>query len=348
MNASIATAADVVRALRVVIDPDLHIDIVEAGFVHDVEVVDGIARFTIRLTTPACPAKATIAAEATAAVRALYGIRDVDITMDAQRRRDAELHAELRASLGRVRHIIAVVSGKGGVGKSSTTVHVGAALTALGARVGLLDADIHGPSLMQMTGAEAPVVQPDQLWTPPRAHDMSVVSMAMFMRRRQAAIMRGPKVAHALRQLITCFDWGELDYLLVDLPPGTGDVHLRLAELMPLTGAVVVTTPQEMSVLDCRRAIAMLHRLRVEVLGVVENMAGYTCPSCDDLHPLFPPGGGQRLADEYEVPLLGSVPFDPRIAVGCDVAELTGARHFDALAGAIAARTSTLTWRDAT
>ncbi len=348
MHRTAATAADVVRALRVVIDPDLRTDIVELGFVHDVLVEGSRASFTIRLTTPACPAKADLERQAHEAVSALPGLDRIDITMDAQKGRDAGLAEELQASLGGVRHILAVASGKGGVGKSATAVQLAACLAARGARVGLLDGDIQGPSLVQMTGASTPYAAGEGLWTPPVAHGLSVVSMAMFLRDRQAAVLRGPRVAHVLRELVTRFDWGQLDYLIVDLPPGTGDVQIRLAELVPITGALVVTTPQEVAVADNRRAIAMLGRLNVPVLGVVETMSGYVCPSCTDLHPLFPGGGGQRLADEYEVPLLGQVPFDPVLPVVADRGQVlvhsapdsAAAHAYEALAGRVASAVS--------
>jgi ATP-binding protein involved in chromosome partitioning len=237
------------------------------------------------------------------------------------------------------------------VGKSATTVHLAGALVAAGARVGILDADVHGPSIAQMTGARPPHATLDGLWAPPRAHGLSVVSMAMFLRQHEPAVLRGPKVSHVLRELLTRFDWGELDYLLVDLPPGTGDVHLRLAELVPLTGAVVVTTPQEMAVADSRRALALWNKLNVPVLGIVENMAGFVCPSCTDVHPLFPPPGGQRLADTFEVPLLGAVPFDPRMAAAGDRGALVWqedaasptSQAWFALGGAVASRVSVQT-----
>lgn len=309
------TEAAVRDALRVVIDPDLGQDIVSLGFVRDVQIDGGAVRFEVRLTTPACPVKDQLREAARSAVGAIPGVGAVEVVMTANTttvRTGGSVEAAQRA-LGGVRNVVVVGAGKGGVGKSSTSVNLAYALAEAGARVGLLDADVYGPSLAQLTGAGVPSEQDGELLVPPLAGGVAVVSMAMFLAPQRASILRGPRVTAVLQQMLLQFAWGELDYLLVDLPPGTGDVPITLAQLVPITGAVLVTTPQEVALADTRRAAHLFRTLEVPVLGIVETMSGFLCPSCSVLHPIFAEGGGRRLAGETGAPLLGQIPLDPAI-----------------------------------
>lgn len=303
------------EALRVVHDPDLHGDVVSLGFIRDVRVDGPAVSFELRLTTPACPARESLTEACRVAVAALPGVGSVDVRVTA-RTVGGLAGVDPADALGGVKHLVAVASGKGGVGKSTVAVNLAWALQAAGARVGLVDADVHGPSLQHLTGAGVPTEQREGRSLPPEVDGVAVVSMAMFVPRAQPALLRGPRVSAVVQQLLTSFAWGERDYLLVDCPPGTGDVHLTLAQVAPLTGVVLVTTPQETALLDVRKAVTMYRQLDVPILGVVETMAGFLCPSCDVLHPIFGEGGGQALADELGVPLLARVPLDPAVAAG--------------------------------
>lgn len=250
------------------------------------------------------------------------------------------------AGIGAVRHLVAIASGKGGVGKSTTAVNLALALAALGERVGLLDADVWGPSLPQMLGLGAgqrPEVVERKFLVPLRAHGVVAMSMGLLAGERTPMVWRGPMAGSALSQLLNQTLWGALDYLLVDLPPGTGDIQLTLAQQAPLSGAVIVTTPQEVALADARKAIEMFAKVRVPVLGVVENMAEYVCPACGHAEHIFGEGGGARLAAEYSTRLLGALPLDPAIRTETDagrppvVAEPEGeaARRYRAIATAL-------------
>ncbi len=313
------TPAMVLDALRAVQDPDLHQDIVALGFVHDLVIEDEAVRFEVRLTTPACPAKAALHDASVAAVASIAGRRTVSVKMTAAVRAPAREEAE--GQLRDVRHVVAVVSGKGGVGKSTTAVNLAVALADTGARVGLLDMDIQGPSIQHLTGVGVPEDLAHEGAVPPEHAGVRVLSMAMFLTAKRPALLRGPRVTAIVQQFLTTFAWGELDYLIVDTPPGTGDVHITLAQTARLSGAVLVTTPQETALLDTRRSVTMLRQLGVPVLGVVETMAGFVCPDCDVLHPIFGQGGGDRLAAELDVPVLGRIPLDPAVVLGGERAE---------------------------
>ena len=349
------TEDDVRAALRVVIDPDLHEDIVSLGFVTSITLDGSAVAVVIRLTTPACPAKDDLARAARAALSALPGVERVEVEMTAETRGTRIVDDRMAAALGGVRNLVVIGAGKGGVGKSTVAVNLASALARAGARVGLLDADIHGPSVSHLTGALPPQPSPGQLTQPARVDGMAVVSMAMFLPSHRATILRGPRVTGVLQQLLTTFAWGELDYLLIDLPPGTGDIPITLAQLVPIAGAVLVTTPQEVAVIDGRRAGHMFRTLRVPVLGVVETMSGFVCDGCDRVHHLFGQGGGARLAAELEVPLLGQIPLDPAIVADSErgVAvvrahpDAPGARALTLAAGRLAAALATTGSQDA-
>jgi ATP-binding protein involved in chromosome partitioning len=306
----------VLAALRAVQDPDLHKDIVSLGFVKNVKVAGGEVDFTIELTTPACPVKDQMKAEAEGIVRGLPGVTAARATMTAD--------VKARGGFGRqavpgIRNIIAVGAGKGGVGKSTTAVNLAVALQKKGARVGLMDADVYGPNTPQMLGIDrAPEVSEDKHMVPPEAFGIKVISMGMLVPPDQPIIWRGPMLHGAVQQFMRDVEWGELDYLVVDLPPGTGDVSLSMAQSVPVAGAVVVTTPQGVSVSDVRKAVAMFRQLNIPVLGVVENMSYFVCGHCQERTEIFGHGGGARMAEDLGIPLLGEVPIETRVRVGGD------------------------------
>jgi ATP-binding protein involved in chromosome partitioning len=217
-------------------------------------------------------------------------------------------------ALDQVRHLIAVGSGKGGVGKSTVALNLALSLAQEGYKVGIVDADVHGPSLQQMTNAARPTMTEDDLLVPSEYEGVKLMSIGMFAAPGQAQLMRGPMVTQVIRQFLTQVVWGELDYLIIDLPPGTGDIHLTLAQMVPLSGAVLVTTPQEVSLIDVRKAVHMFKTVNVPVLGVVENMSYFICDGCEKKHYIFRRGGGKKLAEEAQIPLLAELPLDPRVA----------------------------------
>jgi ATP-binding protein involved in chromosome partitioning len=293
-------------------DPAHGRDLVSTGMVKTVDVQGGRARVELALTTPACPSKAQIEGAVRAAALSVAGVTDVDVILGAEvwgRRGPSS------ARLAGVKNIIAVAAGKGGVGKSTVTTNLAASLSRHGARVGIMDADIYGPSIPQMMG------DPDVLAggtnegriTPAVHHGMKIISVGFFIEREQAVIWRGPMVHKLLQQFLDDVDWGDLDYLVIDLPPGTGDAQLSLSQLIPVTGAVMVTTPQEISILDVEKAFGMWKRVEVPVLGVVENMSYHVCPTCGHHDEIFSRGGGRALAEREGVPFLGEIPIETRI-----------------------------------
>jgi len=337
---------EVLAALRAVRDPDLHKDIVTLGFVKDVKIAGGEVDFTIELTTPACPVRDQMKAEAEGIVRGLPGVTVARATMTADVR--------ARAGFGRqavpgIRNIIAVGAGKGGVGKSTTAVNLALALATKGARVGLMDADVYGPNVPQMLGiGRGPEVSEERRMVPPEAFGIKVISMGMLVPPDQPVIWRGPMLHGAVQQFMRDVDWGELDYLVVDLPPGTGDVSLSMAQSVPVAGAVVVTTPQGVSVADVRKAVAMFRQLNIPLLGVVENMSYFVCGHCQERTEIFGHGGGARMAADLGIPMLGEVPIDTRVRAGGDegqpivaaAPESPAAQAFIDVAGRVAAQVS--------
>jgi ATP-binding protein involved in chromosome partitioning len=310
------TQEQVLNALRTVQDPDLHKDIVALGFVKDVHIEAGEVDFTIELTTPACPVRDEMKAEAEAKVKALPGVSAARAKMTADVRARAGFG---RQAIPGVRNIVAVGAGKGGVGKSTTSVNLAVALQQKGARVGLMDADVYGPNIPQMLGLQGqPEVSEEKRIVPPVGHGIKVISMGMLVPPDQAVIWRGPMLHGAVQQFMRDVEWGELDYLVIDLPPGTGDVALSLSQSVPLAGAVVVTTPQGVSVYDVRKAVGMFRQLNIQVLGVIENMSYFACGHCGQRTDIFGSGGGRRMADELQIPFLGEVPIDTRVREGGD------------------------------
>ena len=296
------TAEQVRDALRTVQDPEIHRDLITLDFVHDIQVHGVDVSFTVTLTTPACPLKDQIRTESEEAVRKLVpGVGKIEIGFDARVRADKRIEEKIKLP---IKTIVAVGSGKGGVGKSTVAANLAVALAQSGASVGLLDADIYGPNIPTLMGInELPPPQGETL-VPALAHGVRLMSMGFLIGEAEPLVWRGPMIHGALRQLLSDVAWGELDYLVVDLPPGTGDAQLSVAQLVPLTGGVVVTTPQRLSVSDARRGVGAFQKLGVPVLGIVENMSG----------DIFGSGGGERAAAEMRVPFLGRIPLDPRIS----------------------------------
>jgi len=308
----------VLDALRTVPDPDLNKDLVTLDMVKRVDVDDdGNVDVTVQLTTPACPMKDRIRNDCEAAIRKVAGVSRIQIELTANTSRGAV--PEGKQQIPGVRNVIAVGSGKGGVGKSTTAVNLAIALTQLGARVGLLDADIYGPNVPGMLGIDdRPRVQDGRI-IPLEACGLHAMSMGFLVSDEQPMIWRGPMLHGVMKQLLFDVAWGDKDYLIVDMPPGTGDVPLSLSQMVPITGAVVVTTPQNVALQDVRKAIAMFSTFKVPLVGIIENMAYYLCPKCGHRDEIFDHGGGERTASELEVPFLGSIPLNSSIRQAMDI-----------------------------
>jgi ATP-binding protein involved in chromosome partitioning len=312
------TEAAVLKALASVEDPDLHKDLVALGMIHDVEVDGGSVRFRVVLTTPACPVKEQLESECEQAVAALPGVDKVHVQMEANTARDGKLAGQ--ALLPGVRNTIAVASGKGGVGKSTVAVNIAVALAVDGAAVGLLDADIYGPSIPILLGVHGqPEMSPDKKIVPIEAHGIRLMSIGfMLSDPDQAMVWRGPMVHSALRNFLEDVAWGELDYLVVDMPPGTGDAHLTLTQSIPLTGAVIVTTPQDVALSDARKGVTLFRKTSTPILGIVENMSYFIAPDTGKRYDIFRHGGGKAAAEELGVPFLSEIPIDLTICQGGD------------------------------
>ncbi len=310
------TEAAVLKALSTVQEPELGGDLISRNMVKDLSIDGSKVAFTIELTTPACPLKDQIQKSVEDALRPI-GVDGIEIAWGATVRRATPSSPQM---LPGVKNIVAVASGKGGVGKSTISVNLAVALARAGATVGLLDADITGPNIPMMIGAEGqPVASPDGKITPIQAHGVKVISIAFFLPEGQPVVWRGPLVGGAIQQFLRDVDWGDLDYLVVDLPPGTSDAQLTLAQSVPITGAVLVTTPQNVSISDVEKAAAMFKRVSVPILGVVENMSGFVCAHCGETTDIFGRGGGERFASENGFDYLGGIPLDITVRQGADV-----------------------------
>jgi len=308
----------VLNALRVVNDPDLRRDIVSLGFVKDLSLKDGDVSFTIELTTPACPVKDQLREQATAAVKALPGVSSVDVRMTANVR-SVSAPETGRPPLPGVKNIIAVGAGKGGVGKTTVAVNLALALARCGSRVGILDGDIYGPNVPIMLGLSATQLTTDgKQIVPAEKHGLQVVSMGFLTSDDAPVIWRGPMLHGAIQQFFRDVAWRALDYLIVDMPPGTGDVALSLSQTVPVVGSIVVTTPQKVSLADTLRAVRMYQKLNIAPMGLVENMSYYACPNCHHEADIFGHGGGERLAEQLGIPFLGRLPVYQPIREGSD------------------------------
>lgn len=309
------TKEQVLQALSRVQEPELHRDLVSLNMIRDLEVDGDRVSFTIMLTTPACPLRSQIEREAKQAVAAaLPGVKEVQVKMASDVPNDGRMRGLVSAP---IRNAIAVGSGKGGVGKTTVAVNLAIALAQSGARVGLMDADIYGPNVPTMLGVQRlPPPKPDKL-IPAEAYGVKMISMGLLVKPGQPLIWRGPMLNSAIRQFLSDVEWGELDYLIVDLPPGTGDAALSLAQSFPLSGAVIVTLPQQVSLEDARRGLEMFRALEVPILGIIENMSYLELPDGSRMD-IFGSGGGESLATQAGVPFLGKVPIDPRVREGGD------------------------------
>ena len=307
----------VLNALRIVVDPDIRRDIVTLGFVKDLSIADGRVGFTIELTTPACPVKEQLREQASAAVRALPGVSRVDVQLTAKVR-SASAPETGRPPLPGVKNVIAVGAGKGGVGKTTVAVNLALALAKCGSRVGLLDGDIYGPNVPIMLGLNTQLTTDGKQIVPAEKYGVQVVSIGFLTQDDAPIIWRGPMLHGAIQQFFREVAWRDLDYLIVDMPPGTGDVALSLSQTVPVVGAVVVTTPQQVSLSDSRRAIRMYQKLNIPPIGIVENMSYYQCTNCHHEADIFGHGGGEKLASELNVPFLGRLPIYQPIREGSD------------------------------
>jgi ATP-binding protein involved in chromosome partitioning len=305
---------DVLAALGTVQEPELHQDLVSLNMIRDLEIAGGEVSFTIMLTTPACPLKGLIEKEARQAVAGLPGVQSINVNWDSDVPNDGRMRGLVNMP---IRNAIAVGSGKGGVGKSTVAVNVAVALAESGARVGLLDADIYGPNTPTMLGVASLPPPNGKKLVPAAAYGLHMISMGLLVKPGQPLIWRGPMLNSAIRQFLGEVEWGELDYLIVDLPPGTGDAALSLAQALPLSGAIIVTLPQLVSVEDASRGLEMFRTLEVPILGVIENMS-YLDIADGTRMDIFGSGGGERLAEASQTPFLGKIPIAPAVRQGGD------------------------------
>jgi ATP-binding protein involved in chromosome partitioning len=308
--------AAVLAALQTVKDPDLHRDIVTLGFVKNLSISGGRVGFTIELTTPACPVKDQMRDEARQVVLAVPGVTAVDVQMTAQVRAAAADFS--RAALPGVKNIIAVGAGKGGVGKTTVAVNLAVALANCGSRVGMIDGDVYGPNVPMMLGLNTQLTTDGQKIIPAERYGIHVVSIGFLTQEDAPVIWRGPMLHGVIQQFFREVRWPELDYLVVDMPPGTGDVALSLSQVVSVTGSVVVTTPQNVSLADTRRAVRMYQKLNIPTLGLIENMSYFVCPNCRHESDIFGKGGGEGLARAMNVPFLGHIPIYEPIRRGGD------------------------------
>ena len=316
MNTEVTEAA-VLDALKAVRDPDLNRDIVALKFVKNLRISAGRVAFTIELTTPACPVKDQMREQARAVVAQLPGVTAVDIEMTAQVR--STISADMsKAPVDGVKNIIAVGAGKGGVGKTTVAVNLAIALSQCGSRVAMIDGDIYGPNVPIMLGINTQLTTDGEKIIPAEQYGIQLVSMAFMTGDDSPVIWRGPMLHGAIQQFFRQVRWTNVDYLIVDMPPGTGDVALSLSQTVPVSGSVVVTTPQTVSIADTRRAVRMYQKLNVPALGLVENMSHFICPTCRHESDIFGKGGGEALASELAVPFLGRIPIYEPIRVGGD------------------------------
>jgi ATP-binding protein involved in chromosome partitioning len=304
----------VMAALSKVQDPELHRDLVSLNMIRDVNIDGEDVGFTVVLTTPACPLRSQIENEAREAVAALPGVNSVQVKMDANVPADGRQRGLLELP---IRNAIAIASGKGGVGKSTVAVNLAVVLAKSGARVGLLDADIYGPNIPTMMGVKHLPAAGGEKLIPAQSHGVKLMSIGFLVKPDQPLIWRGPMLHSAIRQFLTDVEWGELDYLVVDLPPGTGDAGLSLAQAMPLSGGLIVTLPQQVSLDDARRGLEMFRQMNVPIFGVVENMSYLDLPDGTRMD-VFGSGGGEKLAKESGVPFIGTIPLDPAVREGGD------------------------------
>jgi ATP-binding protein involved in chromosome partitioning len=348
------TETAVLGALMAVKDPDLHQDIVTLGFVKNLRIDGGRVSFSIELTTPACPVKDQMRDQSHALVSALPGVTAVDVEMTASVRTAAAADGG-RAPVEGVKNVIAVGAGKGGVGKTTVAVNLALALAKCGSRVGVIDGDIYGPNVPLMLGINEQLTTDGRKILPAEKFGIQVISMGFMTTDDSAVIWRGPMLHGAIQQFFREVRWNDLDYLVVDMPPGTGDVALSLSQTVPVAGAVVVSTPQQVSLADSRRAIRMYQKLSIPTLGIIENMSHFVCPNCDHEADIFGHGGAQTMAEQMNVPFLGRIPIYQPIREGGDTGnplvlsepDSPAAKAFMAAAEQVAAQVSIASYRRA-
>jgi ATP-binding protein involved in chromosome partitioning len=342
------TEQAVLAALATIQDPDLHRDLVSLGFIKDVRIAGGKVSFIIELTTPACPVRKQMEEAARTAVSALPGVEQVDVTMTSRVTTGREQRSN---SLPGVRNTIAVASGKGGVGKSTVAANLAVALKQAGAAVGLMDADVYGPCIPKLMGAAGGLsYTPEGRVIPPMEHGVKIMSMGFLLPKDEAVIWRGPMLHKMIQEFVGRVEWGELDYLVIDLPPGTGDVQLSLCQTIPLTGAVIVSTPQDVALEVASKAILMFQKLKVPILGIVENMSGYQCSHCGQRDDIFGYGGAREASERVGIPFLGEIPLATSIRLNSDkgnpvalvATDASPGRAFQDVAGQLAARISVI------
>ena len=309
----------VLEKLSTVIDPDLKKDIVSMGMIKDLELNDNNLKFTLELTTPACPFNVEIEDDVRKVIGEISELKNFDMNVTAKVMEGRSLDAD--TGMASVKNIIGVASGKGGVGKSTVSLNLALALSQTGAKVGLLDADIYGPSIPLMLGMKDGYMEvEDNKLQPAESNGLKVVSFGFFAEQsHQAAIYRGPIISGILKQFLVDTNWSDLDYLIVDLPPGTGDIPLTLAQTIPITGILVVTTPQDVASNVAVKAIGMFEKLNVPIIGVVENMSHFICPNCSDKHYIFGDGGAKKISEQFNMPFLGEIPLNSGIMSGSDL-----------------------------
>ena len=308
------TKEAILNALSKVQEPELHQDLVTLNMIRDLDITDDIVSFMIMLTTPACPLRGQIEKEARQAVMSVGGVKSANIKFDSDVPNDGRMRGLVKTP---IRNAIAVGSGKGGVGKSTVAVNIAVALAQSGARVGLMDADIYGPNVPTMLGVEKLPPPQGKRLIPAQAYGIKMISMGLLVKPGQPLIWRGPMLNSAIRQFLGDVEWGELDYLIVDLPPGTGDASLSLAQSLPLSGAVIVTLPQLVSLEDASRGLNMFRTLEVPILGIIENMSYLDLPDGTRMD-IFGSGGGEQLAQTTQANFLGKVPIDQNVRIGGD------------------------------
>lgn len=308
------TKEAVLAALSKVQEPELHQDLVTLNMIRNLEIAGDNVSFTVMLTTPACPLRGRIDKEVREAVMTVAGVKTIDVKMDSDVPNDGRMRGLVNMP---IRNAIAIGSGKGGVGKSTVSVNIAVALAQSGARVGLMDADIYGPNTPTMLGVDKLPPPDGQRLIPAQAYGIKMVSMGLLVKPGQPLIWRGPMLNSAIRQFLGDVEWGELDYLIIDLPPGTGDAALSLAQALPLSGAVIVTLPQLVSLEDASRGLNMFKQLEVPILGVVENMSYLDLPDGTRMD-IFGSGGGEALAKETNTTFLGKIPIDQNVRIGGD------------------------------
>lgn len=316
------TQEKVIDALRKVQDPELHRDIVGLGMVKNLAIDQGLVRFTVELTTPACPLRETIETDCKKALGEVAGVRGVEINFGAQVR-GSKAGAGQTDLLPTVKNVVLVAAGKGGVGKSTVAANLAVALKMHGAKTGLLDADIYGPSVPIIMGVKGEPTKIDvggvHKIEPAMAHGLPVMSIGFFLDPDQAVIWRGPMLGKALHQLMADVHWGELDYLVVDMPPGTGDVQITFSQQLKVSGALLVATPQVVALADVVRAKSMFDKVNIPILGIVENMSYFVCDGCGKKHEIFSRGGVKQAASRFNIPYLGEIPITPSLREGGDI-----------------------------